>query len=212
MIVKTTTFVTHEDIVLRYERLEKTLERLAGFGLREAGWDLGRGEPLTSQALSDARKVVMLAFSLGLWKSGAFASPSGSVLLAFTMAPHDIEVYVEGDGTFNYTHELAGEVVVDEEDITYVRLKELLEEASKNVCTSAQSTQTTIVTTPAVFEAPRSSHQAMAVYQYSGSSARKGLVVQSASTLADSTKTLQVPPHYFGFSQGRSSRLDLRAA
>jgi len=194
-------FVTHDDTIDRYDRYGRTLRRLAEFAKRPAGWDLGRGDPISALAIAQALAALVKAMHFGLWRSNVFASPSGSVLVTVTMNRHDIEIYVAGDGVYDFRYENAGEIVEDLSDLSFSQLSTALEKTAKSVCSSAPLTQIITTTTQAAFEAPHLSRQETEGYLCSGRLVRKAQAVQSVSISSNTTRTLQEVLQYSGYSQ-----------
>jgi hypothetical protein len=147
--------------VKRLTWLNCTDTRLIGFGQRKAGWDLGRGETISTTTIQEARSILYDAFDMGLWQSNVFASPSGSVLLTFTTGEHDVEIGVEGNGTFDLTYERNDRPVMEETSIGLPTLHIKLGEIADTICTSEPSTSITMMKTYNASEAQHLSHQVM---------------------------------------------------
>lgn len=110
-------------------RRDRTIARLEQFRAFKPGWDLGRGDAMDPAVLDMAERIVLAASYEDIWKTSAFPSPSGEVLLAFPLSPKlDIELYVRADGLVDFTCEKNGKIVKDldglsEEDaLTQLRL------------------------------------------------------------------------------------------
>ncbi len=98
----------------RFSRRDQTLARLDEFRALKPGWDLGRGDAISTSAIDVAERVVLAAFEDEIWKSSVFPSPSGEVLLAFPLSEDlDIELYVRRDGLVDFICEKNGKIVED---------------------------------------------------------------------------------------------------
>lgn len=205
-------YVPHSDVEAKFAALDRTRDRLLSFAERKAGWDLGRGEPIRLGAIRDAFELLTVAFSKGVWRSNVFASPSGSVLLTFTMNGHDIEISVEGDGTFDFRHELHGEEVYEGQELDRPAVEKALEESAKKICMSEQSTQTTTTPTLVVSGARHSNLQVTGGYRYLVGSVQNAKVGQYASTSPAFTGMWPATHPFSGFYQTQQSPPELLCA
>lgn len=205
-------YAPHDDASERLAFLFRTRDRLLSFAERKAGWDLGRGEPIRIPAIRDALELLPFAFSRGIWRSNVFASPSGSVLLTFTMSKHDLEIGVEGDGTFDFCYEYDGDVVYEGQELDRPAVEKALEESAKKICTSEQSTQTIMTPPLAVSAARHSSLRVTEVCRFSVKNVQKAQAAQSVSTSLAITATSLAIHQYSGFYQPPLSRQEALCA
>lgn len=200
-IVTFHSYVSTSEGEAKIAAVNRTSQRLNSFGERKAGWDLGRGEPIRQAAINDALMLLSAAFAQGLWRSNAFASPSGSVLLTFTMGPHDVEIGVEGDGTFDFCYQFDGDSVYEGSELDRAAVDAALADTVKKICTSEQSIQTTTTPTLVVSEPRHLSLRVTGAYRYSGENVQKAQAAQYASTSHSFIGTSQETLQYFGWSQ-----------
>lgn len=117
--------ISHEK---KLECLSCTQAKLSNLETYPKGWDLGRGDAISDQAVSFAREILEEAYHLGMWRSNVFAHLDGSVMLTFKLNGHDVEIDVAEDGYLALRHEVSEEMVLERSEINRSELSELLQQ------------------------------------------------------------------------------------
>lgn len=132
--------------------MQQTSERVAisrdidALGQLEEGWRYGEGEQISKDVCQWAKVVAFFGVDRGLHVS-AFPSIGGEIILRFHHFGYTLEVYVNGDGSFDtrleYGRGFDFNIVGNpKEDIAFYELAELIEDLAWN--TSAPYTQATM--------------------------------------------------------------------
>lgn len=181
-----------------FTRLNQTLAKIDEFSTYETGWDFGRGQAIEKYAIQLATDIVRRAFSIGIWKSSAFPTPSGQILLAFPISKAlDVEIYINRDQTFDFRCEKDGRETESREDLTLDETISLLNiYGNENIiekCLSEFSIMKSI-TMPRQddFEAPHLSLPLTGVYRYSTENAFN-LILQVPANTSQGTIRREYP-------------------
>ncbi len=199
-------------IAERWKRLAKTINRLDEFSGRGPGWDLGRGNAIRDDAIDQTKALLGTAFKLGLWQSNVFASPSGSVLLTFTIGDHDIEVGVEGDDTYSLVYEVSDQPCIDIEAVDIQTIETILANLANKICSSERLISTTMTPTKGDSEAQHLSRPMMVGSQYSVKNVPKREPGLYANILQGSILISPDLHPYSGHSQPRTYLREVLAA
>ena len=180
------------------QRFNQTLAKIEGFNSYESGWDFGRGKPIEKRAIGIASEIVRQAFGRGIWKSSAFPTPSGQVLLAFPISKDlDIEIYINQDQTFDFTCEKNGNEIESREDLTLEETISLLNlygnESIIEKCLSESLITASITTSsPEGFEAQHLNRRPTGAYLYSMNNAPK-IILQAFANTSQNTIQKEYP-------------------
>ncbi len=187
-------------------RFANTIRKLDSFREFKDGWDLGRGEKIFESSIDSAKKIAEFAYEIGIWKSSAFPTPSGSVLLAFPISAElDIEVYAETDGTFSFSCERSGVDDIHYPDCTFKDACLLLRLFGQNTIGSTWSFESSItnsftITNSSAFEVQRFAHPPTEGFQRSIMSAPRKNPGVCANTSINFIKEYREPPYITGIS------------
>ena len=79
---------------------------LQAFASLPVGWKYGEGGPIKAEILKSAKGFVSVLKCQGFRKISAYAGADGSVMVAASHDGYAIEIVVEIDGTFSFSHDL----------------------------------------------------------------------------------------------------------
>ena len=101
----------------------RAIERLSRL---PKGWDYGSGGPSTATACVQARNLLTLLRTLGLREFDVVPGKEGAITVAACKDGYELEIQCLGTGRFDLYATARDDMVLDDEDLLFGRLAELL--------------------------------------------------------------------------------------
>ncbi len=127
-----------------------TIEKLGKFSSLAQGWKYGRGGPISADVISLTRKIYKALFSVGFYRTDAFAGSAGEVLLTAYHRDHYVAVTVEPGGSISFIHELGRVECCSDDNISMETIRAHIRRVAKEIWGTSGSSTRTISTTSEV--------------------------------------------------------------